>query len=159
MFKKVILAALFAGSFGFAGCASDGGSSSGAAAASGEGAADVFGKPIFLRGEISDPEWAPLPELLIKKVDDNKWKATAELKVDYAPYKFKFADSAWTPGTNMGYDSSSAPGVYEWGGEPIVLNPNSKFEEVKVTPPADGKYDFYLEKQGDKLITYVKEAE
>ncbi len=157
MFKKLMLAAMLAGSFGFAGCASDGASAGGAA--SGEGAADVFGKPIFLRGEISDPEWAPLPELLVKKVGDNQWKATAELKVDYAPYKYKFADSAWTPGTNFGYSSESAPGVFEWGGDPIILNPNSKFEEVKVTPPADGKYDFYIEKQGDKFVTYVKEAE
>ena len=161
MFKKVVLAAMVAGSFGFAGCASDGSSSdTGAtAAAGGAGAADVFGKKIFLRGEISDPQWDAMPELLIQKVSDGVWKATAEMVVDWAPYKYKFADSAWTPGTNFGYATESAPGVFEFGGAPIVLNPNSKFEEVKVTPPADGRYDFFLEKQGDKFVTYVKAAQ
>lgn len=158
MFKKVLLAALMAGSFGFAGCASSG-SSDGAAAAGGPGAADVFGKPIYLRGEITDPNWNPLTEMLIQKVGDNVWKATADLKADYSPYKFKFADSFWTPGTNFGYASESAPGVYNLGGDPIVLNPNSKFEEVKFSPETDGKYDFFIEKQGEKFITYVKPAQ
>lgn len=158
MFKKVLFAALIASSFGFAGCASSG-SSAGAAATDGAGAADTFGKPIYLRGEISDPMWNPMENLLIKPVNENVWKATAELKVDYAPYKYKFADASWTPGTNFGYASESAPGTYTVGGEPIVLNPNSKFEEVKVTPEVDGMYDFYIEKQGDKYITYVKPAE
>lgn len=159
MLKKLVLAALVTGAFGLTGCASDGDSSGAVAAAGGAGAADVFGKAIFLRGEISDPQWAPLDEFLIQKVADNVWKAKAELKVDWAPYKYKFADSSWTPGTNFGYASESAPGVYEYGGDPIVLNPSSKFEEVKITPPADGFYDLYIEKQGEKFVTYAKEAQ
>ena len=159
MYKKLLLAALVSGAFGLTGCASDGASDAGAVAAGGAGAADVFGKAIYLRGELTEPQWAPLDEYLIQPVADNVWKAKAELKVDWAPYKFKFADSAWTPGTNFGYASDSAPGVFEWGGNPIVLNPSSKFEEVNVTPPADGVFDFFIEKQGDKFVTYVKEPQ
>lgn len=151
MYKKLLLAAIAAGSFALTGCASDG------ASAGAEGGADVFGAPIYLRGEMND--WNAQPQYLVKKVSDGVYVATAELKVDWAPYKYKFADASWTPGTNFGYSSESAPGVYEWGGNPIVLNPSSKFEEVKITPPADGVYDIYLEKQGDKFITYAKDPQ
>ena len=160
MYKKLLLAALVSCAFGLTGCASDGDAAgAGSAAAAGAGAADVFGKAIFLRGELTEPQWAALPEMLIQPVSENVWKAKAELKVDWAPYKYKFADASWTPGTNFGYSSESAPGVYEWGGNPIVLNPSSKYEEVKITPPADGVYDIYLEKQGDKFITYAKDPQ
>lgn len=151
MYKKLLLAAIAAGSFALTGCASDG------ASAGAEGGADVFGAPIYLRGEMND--WNAQPQYLVKKVSDGVYVATAELKVDWAPYKYKFADASWTPGTNFGYSSESAPGVYEWGGNPIVLNPSSKFEEVKITPPADGVYDIYLEKQGDKFFTYAKDPQ
>ena len=48
------------------------------------------------------------------------------------------------------------PGVFEMGGEPVALNPKSVFEEVKVTPDADGEYDFYLDVTGEAPVTYVK---
>lgn len=154
MYRKLVLAALVAGSFAFAGCASDGDSAAPAAGgAGGDGGADVFGAQIYLRGEMND--WNAQPQYLVKKVSDGVYVATAELKVDWAPYKFKFADSQWSAGTNFGYRDQ--PGVFEWGGDPVVLNPKSVFEEVKVTPPADGLYDFYIDVTGEAPVTYVKE--
>jgi hypothetical protein len=147
MYKKLILVAVAAGAFAIAGCSSDG------ASGGAEGGADVFGAPIYLRGEMND--WNAQPQYLIKKVSDGVYVATADLKVDWAPYKFKFADSAWSAGTNFGYRDQ--PGVFEWGGDPVVLNPKSIFEEVKVTPPADGLYDFYIDVTGENPVTYVKE--
>ena len=95
---------------------------------------------------------------MIKKVGEKVYMATAELKVDWAPYKFKFGDASWTAGTNFGYASESKPGIYDFAkGTPIKLNPNAVFEEVKVTPPHDGKYDFYLDASGDGPVVYIKE--
>ena len=152
MFKKFLTSMFAVGALVLAGCASNGDSAAAGGATAGAGGAEVFGKPIYLRGEMND--WAAKPEFLVQKVEDGVFMAKAELKVDYAPYKFKFADSAWTPGTNFGY--LTAPGVFEK--DPIELNPNSKFEEVKFTPPKDGDYDFYLDVRGAKPVTYVKPA-
>ena len=146
MYKKLLLAAIAAGSFALTGCASDG------ASAGAEGGADVFGAPIYLRGEMND--WNAQPQYLVKKVSDGVYVATAELKVDWAPCKVKFADAGWSAGTNFSYRDQ--PGVYEMGGEPVALNPKSVFEEVKVTPDADGEYDFYLDVTGEAPVTYVK---
>ncbi len=149
MYKKLLLAAITAGTLSLVGCSSGGAGDSSAA----DGGADVFGTPIYLRGEMND--WNAQSKYLIKKVSDKVYVATAELKVDWAPYKFKFADAGWSSGTNFGYRDQ--PGVFEWGGEPVILNPKSVFEEVKVTPPADGLYDFYLDVSGTDPVTYVKE--
>lgn len=157
MFKKFLTSMFAVGALVLAGCASNGDSGAAAgdsAAASGNGGADVFGKALYLRGEMND--WAAKPESMLVKVEDGVYMAKGELKVDYAPYKFKFADSAWTPGTNFGY--VEAPGVFTIGGDPVVLTPNSKFEEIKVTPDADGMFEFYLDVRGEKPVTYVKPA-
>lgn len=153
MYKKLFLAAVAAGVLALTGCASDGSSSSSSAAATGgDGGAEVFGTPVYLRGEFND--WAAKDQYLLKKVSDGVYVATAELKVDWAPYKYKFGDAAWTPGTNFGYKEQ--PGVITVGGDPLALNPKAVFEEVKVTPPEDGLYDFYLDTTGESPVTYVK---
>ena len=143
MFKKTLMMVLATSALVMSGCASDTKTAAAGASAGGAGGADVFGREIYLRGEITESNpWAPLPENKVVMVEKGVYKASAKgLKVDYAPYKFKFADSAWTPGTNFGY--LTAPGVFEK--DPVELNPNSKFEEVKFTPPVDGDYDFYLD--------------
>jgi len=154
MFKKFLTSMFAVGALVLAGCASNGDSAAAGGATAGAGGAEVFGKPIYLRGEMND--WAAKPEFLVQKVEDGVFMAKAELKVDYAPYKFKFGDSAWTPGTNFGY--VEAPGVFTLGGDPVVVTPNSKFEEVKVTPDADGMFEFYLDVRGEKPVVYVKPA-
>ncbi len=156
MFKNLLMMVFAASALVMSGCASDGKTAAAGAGGSAAGGADVFGKEIYLRGEITEENpWAPLPEYKLVLVEKGVYKATAhKLKIDWAPYKFKFADSAWTPGTNFGY--LTAPGVFEK--DPVELNPNSKFEEVKFTPPADGDYDFYLDVRGAKPVTYIKPA-
>ena len=159
MFKKMLMMVFAASAMVMSGCASDGKTAAaGASSAAGgaTGGADVFGKEIYLRGEITEENpWAALPAYKLVMVEKGVYKATAKaLKVDWAPYKYKFADSAWTPGTNFGY--LNAPGVFEK--DPVELNPNSKFEEVKFTPAKDGDYDFYLDVRGAKPVTYVKPA-
>ncbi len=151
MYKKMLLAAIAAGAIALTGCASDSGSSS-ASAAGGDGGAEVFGTQIYLRGEMND--WNVGSQYMVQKISDKVYMATAELKADWAPYKFKFADAGWTAGTNFGYKEQ--PGIFELGGEPVVLNPKSVFEEVKFSPAEDGLYDFYIDVTGEAPVTYVK---
>ena len=61
MFKKSLMMAFVAGALVMSGCASDS-KTAAAGAAGGAGGADVFGKEIYLRGEITEANpWAPLP--------------------------------------------------------------------------------------------------
>ena len=74
MYKKLLLAAIAAGSFALTGCASDG------ASAGAEGGADVFGAPIYLRGEMND--WNAQPQYLVKKVSDGVLQGSVTEKKD-----------------------------------------------------------------------------
>ena len=119
----------------------------------------VFGGKVYFHGGFDD---GPLDKFydrgLIRKVGDRVYMATAYMKVDWAPYKFKFGDASWTSGTNFGYAPESKPGIYDYaGGSPVKLNPKAVFEEIKVTPLHDGKYDFYLDFSGDVPVIYVRE--
>lgn len=119
----------------------------------------VFGGKVYFHGGFDD---CPLDKFydrcLIRKVGDRVYMATAYMKVDWAPYKFKFGDASWTSGTNFGYAPESKPGIYDYaGGSPVKLNPKAVFEEIKVTPLHDGKYDFYLDFSGDVPVIYVRE--
>ena len=128
-----------------------------AAADDDPGAVSLFGRPVYLRGEFDDCPWDKLYDrCLIRKVGDRVYMATAYMKVDWAPYKFKFGDASWI--TNFGYAPESRPGIYDYArGTPVKLNPKAVFEEIKVTPPHDGKYDFYLDFSGDVPVTYIRE--
>lgn len=82
--------------------------------------------------------------------------ATAYMKADWAPYRFRFGDASWI--YSFGYAPESRPGIYDYArGTPVKMNPKAVFEEIKVTPPHDGKYDFYLDFSGDVPVTYVRE--
>lgn len=126
------------------------------------GGVSVFGRKVYLRGEMDDCPWKKLyDKCLIRKVGHRVYKATAYMKADWAPYRFRFSDAKWTLGTNFGYARESYPGVYDYEkGTPIRLNPKSDYmgvEEIKVTPPHDGDYDFFLDISGDVPVTYVME--
>lgn len=129
-----------------------------AAAGDDPGAVSMFGRPVYLRGEFNDCPWDKLSDrCLIRRVGDRVYMATAYMRVDWAPYKFRFGDAKWTSGTNFGYASESRPGIYIYGGTPLRLSSDAVFDEIKVTPPHDGKYDFYLDFSGDVPVTYVRE--
>lgn len=119
------------------------------------GAVSMFGRKVYLRGEFDECPWDKLYDrCLIRKVGDRVYMATAYMKVKWAPYKFRFGDAKWI--YSFGY--ASRPGIYDYArGTPVKLNPKAVFEEIKVTPPHDGKYDFYLDLSGDVPVTYIRE--
>ena len=109
MFKRTVTMMLAAGTLVLGGCASNGGAEQAAADNS-----DFGGKSIYLRGEMND--WMATDESKVVKVADKLYMAKGTLKKEWAPYKFKFADSGWSCGTNFGYKSPS-DGVAVLGGE------------------------------------------
>ena len=128
-----------------------------AAAGDDPGAVSMLGRKVYLRGEFDDCPWDKLYDrCLIRRVGDRVYMATAYMRVDWAPYKFRFGDAKWI--YSFGYAPESRPGIYDYArGTPVKMNPKAVFEEIKVTPPHDGKYDFYLDFSGDVPVTYVME--
>ncbi|WP_270694493.1 MULTISPECIES: hypothetical protein, partial [unclassified Aeromonas] len=100
MFKRTVTMMLAAGTLVLGGCASNGGAEQAAVDNS-----DFGGKSIYLRGEMND--WMATDESKVVKVADKLYMAKGTLKKEWAPYKFKFADSGWSCGTNFGYKSPS----------------------------------------------------
>lgn len=140
MFKRTVTMMLAAGTLVLGGCASNGGAEQAA------DNSDFGGKSIYLRGEMND--WMATDASKVVKVADKLYMAKGALKKEWAPYKFKFADSGWSCGTNFGYKSPS-DGVAVLGGEAVPVNPCSKYEDMKFSPDADGVYEFYLNMAGD----------
>ncbi len=100
MFKRTVTMMLAAGTLVLGGCASNSG-----AEQAGADNSDFGGKSIYLRGEMND--WMATDESKVVKVADKLYMAKGTLKKEWAPYKFKFADSGWSCGTNFGYKSPS----------------------------------------------------
>ena len=118
----------------------------------------VFGGKVYFHGGFDD---CPLDKFydrcLIRKVGDRVYMATAYMKVDWAPYKFKFGDASWTSGTNFGYAPESKPGIYDYaGGSPVKLNPKAVFEEIKVTPLHDRARSYMTVIDLLHNLTYIK---
>ncbi|MDO2948470.1 pullulanase [Aeromonas simiae] len=144
MFKKTVAMILAAGTLVLGGCSAGGGA---------DASGDFDGKSVFLRGEMND--WQANDETKVTKVGDKLYMAKGTLKKEWAPYKFKFGDANWSCGTNFGYKSPS-DGVASLDGEPVPVNPCSKFEDLKFSPDADGVYEFYLDLNGEQPTVYVK---
>ena len=143
---------------------SDAGRAQGGAAADDDpGGVRLFGRMVYLFGEMDECSWDRFyNKCLLRKTSDGVYMATARMETDMAPYKFRFCDADCTPGTSFGYAPESKPGVYDFAkGTPIRLNPHTRFsgenEVIKVIPPHDGMYDFYLDVSGGVLVTYVRE--
>lgn len=144
MLKKIMAAALAAAVVITAGCASGGG----------DGA--KVSRTLYVRGVFT--WWDAEPEYEAKMIEPNLWTTSAELVADGNPYEWKFADGAWSAGTNFGYKKS---GDYDGTikvGEKIEVNPNAAFENLKFTPEADGVYNFFLDWRGEKPYTYIEAA-
>ncbi|MDY6321795.1 MAG: pullulanase [Succinivibrio sp.] len=106
---------------------------------------------LYLRGTMND--YGVKPEFLLKQTGDEGLCADAKLSAGDGYTKFKFADAGWTPGANYGYADT---GLYEEGGAPLKLNPNSKFEDLSFQPKEDGVYRFCMVKQGKDYYAVVK---
>lgn len=98
------------------------------------------GKAIYLRGEMND--YGVQRSYRLRKISDREYCALAPLRSDWSPYKFKFADSEWTDGTNFGF--AVPPGVLRDGSAKSLLNPKSRFEELRYEVSADGIYRFCI---------------
>ena len=123
------------------------------------GAESLFGRKVYLLGDFDDCQWVKFSDkCLVRKTGDRVYKATAYMRVNSGLYKFQFSDAKWTHGTIFGFAPESKPGVYDFAsGTPIRLDSDGVFGEIKVTPPHDGNYDFYLDFSGDVPVTYVRE--
>lgn len=111
-------------------------------------------RKIYLRGEMNDYEVSE--SYLLKLEQDSKKCTYANLRQDWAPYKFKFADAKWTEGTNFGF--MNPPGVMREGSRSIELNPSSRFEEILFYPNQDGTYRFCLSEKSGKYYVSVERA-
>ncbi|MDY6321794.1 MAG: pullulanase [Succinivibrio sp.] len=106
---------------------------------------------LYLRGDMND--YSAQPEFLLKDSGEEGRCASAEIKADWSPYKFKFADKDWTPGTNFGF--AKQPFI-DAGGAEVLLNPNSKFEDISFSVKQSGVYRFCLIKRDGQYFATVK---
>ncbi len=115
----------------------------------------IDGREIYLRGEMND--YATNTAYRLEKVKDNVYCTIAPLRADWSPYRFKFADANWTVGSNFGF--ATPPGDIQEGASSILVNPNSRFEEIKFYPQNDGNYRFCLIKKGSQYYAEVKRTD
>ena len=100
-----------------------------------------MGRVIYLRGEMND--YGVQRPYRLREFAPNTYCTLAPLRSDWSPYRFKFADDKWTAGTNFGY--AVPPAIMREGSSKVLLNPNSRFEEVRYEPLQDGIYRFCIE--------------
>ncbi|SPT71778.1 Uncharacterised protein [Anaerobiospirillum thomasii] len=115
----------------------------------------IDGREIYLRGEMND--YAVMSAYRLNKIDENTFCTVAPLRADWAPYRFKFADSAWSSGSNFGY--AAPPGVLHVDGPKVKLNAASRFEELSFSPDEDGNYRFCLIKEGKSYHATVDKSD
>lgn len=120
-----------------------------------QNAMNIEGRGVYLRGEMND--YAILSSYRLTQASDNSYCTLAPLRADWAPYRFKFADPAWTEGSNFGF--AQAPGILREGSSPVKLNPFSRFEELRYYPSADGVYRFCIEIEDGEYFASVSRAD
>lgn len=109
------------------------------------------GRDVYLRGEMND--YSIQRSYRLRKFAEDKYCTLAPLRSDWSPYRFKFADALWTDGTNFGY--AYPPAVIREGSAKMLLNPSSRFEELRYEPSTDGIYRFCIEYEDDKPFVTV----
>ncbi len=140
MKKRVIASALVLSAL-LAGCAGTGGKKD-------------FSQTVYLRGSFA--WWDALPEYKLKRVSQDVYMASVELKADGQPWEFKFGDAGWTGGTNCGYLTEEDK-VIEVG-KTVKANCSSVFENFRFTPPESGVYEMFLDNTGEVPMVSVKKV-
>lgn len=108
-------------------------------------------RTIYLLGEMNHFK-ASSAHALLRSGD--RYCAKSGLRADLAPYRFKFADDAWSQGTNFGF--AAPPGTLYLDSTPVELNGSSRFEELRFYPQEDGIYRFCMFRRGDSYFAEVK---
>lgn len=111
----------------------------------------INGKVIYLLGEMNN--YTPSAANALQKSSDNRYCVVSALRSDWAPYRFKFADDSWSEGSRFGF--KNPPGAIYDGSAPVLLNANSRFEELKFYPSVDGMYNFCLIKSNNHYYATV----
>lgn len=102
----------------------------------------IDGRAIYLLGEMNQFRPSPQYALTQDRHDGRRHCASSLLRADRAPYRFKFADDAWSAGTNFGF--AEPPGTLYVDSGRVRLNPGSRFEELQFYPREDGTYRFCM---------------
>ena len=113
------------------------------------------GRVIYLRGEMND--YGVQRPYRLREFEPNLFCTLAPLRSDWSPYRFKFADASWTEGTNFGY--AVPPAIIREGSSPALLNPSSRFEELRYEPESDGIYRFCIVYDNDLPYATVARVE
>ena len=75
------------------------------------GGLKAFGGKVYFRGWFDDCPWDKLDDrCLIRKAGGRVYMATAYMKADWAPYRFRLGDAKWI--YSFGY--ASRPGIYDY---------------------------------------------
>lgn len=113
------------------------------------------GRNVYLRGEMND--YGIQKPYQLRRFEKDRYCTLAALRADWSPYRFKFADEAWTKGSNFGF--AEPPAIIREGSAAVLLNPYSRFEELRYEPAEDGIYRFCIQFEKGQPYAVVERLE
>ncbi len=112
-------------------------------------------RPIFLRGEMNNWE-APKAQQLVQS-EAGVLSVKTALQASHGAYKFKFADEKWKGDSTYGVFDPTSKITLD---TPVVIKSGYQWSDMKFTPPADGTYEFVLDRRdANKVQLIVKKAD
>ncbi len=112
-------------------------------------------RPIFLRGEMNNWE-APKAQQLVQS-EVGVLSVKTALQASHGAYKFKFADEKWKGDSTYGVFDPTSKITLD---TPVVIKSGYQWSDMKFTPPADGTYEFVLDRRdANKVQLIVKKAD
>ena len=79
------------------------------------------------------------------------------LQASHGAYKFKFADEKWKGDSTYGVFDPTSKITLD---TPVVIKSGYQWSDMKFTPPADGTYEFVLDRRdANKVQLIVKKAD
>ena len=112
-------------------------------------------RPIFLRGEMNNWE-APKAQQLVQS-EAGVLSVKTALQASHGAYKIKFADEKWKGDSTYGVFDPTSKITLD---TPVVIKSGYQWSDMKFTPPADGTYEFVLDRRdANKVQLIVKKAD
>ncbi|GAB3026023.1 early set domain-containing protein [Bowmanella dokdonensis] len=109
---------------------------------------------LYLRGVFT--WWEADENFKLQQVDDDLYKAEAELIADGQPYDFRFADSQWSSGANCGYLNKAQDEVVGLG-KRVSATCHAVNNNFKFTPRETGVYEFFIDfSQPERPQVYIE---